>query len=230
MKILPAACLVVLVLALAGCQTAGVGPDQATTFFNEVAYRSSPGGHPVSLAARTTEAYRQAKLRRWESDLVLHLGGAAVPDLRAHGRRVMGDLAALAGLGLTETDDAEAANFVILFEDRQQFLAGVAERASCYAHIRARGGVLHHVEIHVGLRNEGLLKHCLSHEILHGFGLVHTNALPSAVNYAYWVDLPTRWDRLAVRTLYDRRLTVDMDRIEGLAIAHDILTETMDDD
>jgi hypothetical protein len=216
---------VLCAVGLAACQTT-TGPDEAVRFFNDVAFRGSPGGHPMSGSILIQSGFADHPLVRWETPVFVRLEGEVTTDREAQVKRLFSDFNRLTGVEYTWVDGVDRrTNFVVHFESEEGFLINNVEYVPCYASSAHLNGMLSNVDIKISLKKPKLVPHCIAHELAHGFGFAHSNVLPSVVSPNERLVAFSRWDELAMKTLYDDRLQAGMTRTEALPIARQIILD-----
>ncbi|MCP5374451.1 MAG: DUF2927 domain-containing protein [Hyphomicrobiales bacterium] len=213
---------------LAACQTAPASLDLPTRFFNDVAFSASRGGHPVTGRALLDPGYPRHALKRWERGIRFGLFGQVPDGHRDFALALVRRLGELAGRPVTVVDDRAAANFAVSFDPGDGFLINQAEFTACYTQIVPLGPEIADVAIHISAEQPDKTRRCLTHEMLHGFGLHHTNLLQSSMNYGSPAEEPTRWDELALRAMYSPRLSAGMTRRQALPIARQVIAGILD--
>ncbi len=216
-----------LILLLASCQTT-VHPDKAVTFFNDVAFRGSPGGHPMSGQALATSGFEKHRLLRWESQIVARISGRYESTHQDHVRRTFETFHRITGQDYVWAEaGGPDVNFDIEFVAKDGFLVNKVEYVPCYAQTSYKDGRITDVEIKISTEYPDAVAHCIPHELAHGFGFAHSNKLPSVINPNDRLTAFSRWDELAMETLYDDRLRSGMSRLEALPIARQIIMEKL---
>jgi len=214
-------------LILAACQSSPQSLDVITRFFNDIAFSASLGGHPIAGRAMLAPEYSVHRMRRWEKDIRFGLFGPVPDEHRQFTRDLMRRLSTLAGRRITFVDSPAAANFIVQFDRGAGFLINQAEFTACYTQILPDRFVIGAVDIHISLDRPEMARRCLTHEILHGFGMHHTNVLNSSMNYGSFVETPTQWDELAIRAIYSPRLRAGMYRHEAVPVARSVIGKLM---
>lgn len=219
---------VVFAWGLAACQTTTIGTDEAVRFFNDVAFRGSPGGYPMSGSVLLGPAFSKSPLVRWESPLIVQIKGQPTAAYKAQVARILADFNRLTGVAYAWADETGGdPNFVVDFEPDKGFLINNVEYVPCYANSDIRNGRIRRVAIKISLQKPHLVPHCISHELAHGFGFAHSNVLPSVVSPNQRLESFSRWDEVALEALYDDRLRAGMVRAEALPIARKIISERL---
>jgi hypothetical protein len=172
-------------------------------------------------------------LRRWPTDegiRELRVRVSAI-GLEDRSELVMNHLSVVepwVGMRFRLVGDGKSADIMFRYV-RLEDLQGPASPQGllCLTSARRRGGLLQGgLAITISQENE----FCLDHEILHALGLpghwkgkyarsaLGTRWLNRSTNF-------TRWDEMALRTLYDRRLEPGVDGNEALGLAREIIGE-----
>jgi hypothetical protein len=171
--------------------------------------------------------YTRHKMLRWEDPILLKVTGSEDPLYRQQISILMDEATNLMSREYRYVRDNEMADFHIEFLRDEGFLINNVDFASCYAKVDTDGKTLTGALVRISLAKEHLVAHCIAHEIYHGLGMAHSHSLPSVVNYKLRERSLTKWDRLALKTLYDHRLQSGMTRLEALPIARELITETL---
>jgi len=123
-------------------------------------------------------------------------------------RRALAQLEAASGLSmqlLPSSDGSE--NVRIHLTDKRRFFVN-REFVDCYIHKRGAAYVFHEADIYVRVDSDGNYDDCLAHEFMHLMGFsFHSAALRSALNWANREYRLTQWDLLAVKALFDSRIS-----------------------
>ncbi len=214
-------------LLLAACATAP-STDEAVRFFNDVAFRGAPGGHPMAGRVLAQSRYSEHRLYRWEEEIRLTVTGPGGPARRQRVVELFARLAELTGRPYAILDsDPDRANFEVEFVSEDGFLINRTEFVPCYAHTEGGEGKIRSARIEISLERPELADYCIAHELMHGFGLAHSNLLPSVLNPTMRRRDPTRWDELVLATLYDSRLSAGKTRMTELPIARRIIAAAL---
>lgn len=190
-------------------------------------------------------------LRRWEGSLRYRIDGSAANGAdRTEIARLMGRIAALTGLEITES--ADDPNFRILLVapiDHERIGADLARtsprfamafkywqtnaRVVCIAdreYDAANGDVVARAIAVIGSETTGLLRRsCLHEEIVQALGLSndHSGVRPSVFNDDAEFALLTKHDEALLRILYDDRLAPGMNAVEAMPIVRMIAREVV---
>jgi hypothetical protein len=191
--------------------------------------------------------WQQNPLQRWHGPLNYHLSGSAVtPEDRTEVAVLMGRIAGLTGLEMTETESEW--NFLILIttpeehEDFSAFLARLipataktfdmwrqSPRLICVAHNLFSADDGNHIVtalVSIGSETGELLRRaCLHEEIVQALGLGndHPEVRPSIFNDDAEFALLTEHDEQLLRILYDPRLEPGMTAEEAMPIVRQIV-------
>ena len=216
--------LLLAVLPLTACQTAGSDPDLAVRVFDQLAYRGTAGAHPNSFQLMLETDYEKGRLSRWEEPVWVTVEGvSSTGKAYAQIQRIMGELGAVAGteINYVEPDGSRRkGNFRFSFLDQENLIINKSEFASCAAWVNRYGdGRIKSVHVRIAMKNAKRLQRCIYHEVLHGFGLAHTTLVPSVMNYGSDADSPTAWDLMVLRTMYSKTFESGMTRQDSLHLA-----------
>jgi hypothetical protein len=191
--------------------------------------------------------WEQNPLQRWAGPLNYRLSGKAVtPQDRAEVASLMGRIAGLTGLEITESESEW--NFLILIttpEEHEDFSAALAQRLPatvktfdlwrtsprliCVAHNLFSGEDHNSIVtalVSIGSETGGLLRRaCLHEEIVQALGLAndHPDVRPSIFNDDGEFALLTEHDEHLLRILYDPRLEPGMTAGEAMPIVRRIV-------
>jgi hypothetical protein len=214
-------------LGLAACQTTA-GTDDVVRFFNDVAFRGSPGGHPMAGSALLETDFARHPLVRWENPITVQITGQPTGAHEDQVTKILNDFTRLTGVTHAWHQEGDGtANFVVDFEPDEGFLIHTVEYVPCFARSAHDNGRLTRVEIKISLQKPHLVPHCIPHELAHGFGFAHSNVLPSVVSPNERLRGFSRWDELTLKALYDDRLRAGMTRADALPIARKIIQEQL---
>lgn len=216
--------LLLAVLPLSACQTAGNDPDLAVRVFDQLAYRGTAGAHPNSFQLMLETDYEKGRLSRWEEPIWVAVEGVSSTGKEyAQVRRIMAELGAVAGteINYVEPDGSRSkGNFRFSFLDQENLIINKSEFASCSAQVNRYGdGRIRRVHVRIAMKNAKRLQRCIYHEVLHGFGLAHTTLVPSVMNYGSDANSPTAWDLMVLRTMYSKTFESGMTRQNSLHLA-----------
>lgn len=216
--------LLLAVLPLTACQTAGSDPDLSVRVFDQLAYLSTAGGHPNSLQLMLETDYEKGRLSRWEEPVWVTVEGVSSTDKEyAQIRRIMAELGAVAGTEINYVEPGgrrRSGNFRFSFLDQENLIINKSEFASCAARVNRYGDSrIKSVHVRIAMKNAKRLQRCIYHEVLHGFGLAHTTLVPSVMNYGSDADSPTAWDLMVLRTMYSKTFESGMTRQDSLHLA-----------
>ena len=190
-------------------------------------FRGSPGGHPMSGSVLLQTDFTDHLLSRWETPIVLRVEGQPSPRHKDQLERIFADFSRLTGVAYAWENGGSKANFIVDFESDEGFLINQVEYVPCFARSAHAGGRLSRIEIKISLEKPHLVPHCIPHELAHGFGFAHSNVLPSVVSPNERLVSFSRWDEVALKTLYDERLRAGMTRVEALPIARKVILELL---
>lgn len=220
--------LAAVVTALTACQSNRQVEDRLVAAFGETMFDAGPAAHGTGGVLS-----RSGNLAKWESPLTVAVVEGASEENVDLARAELAELARLSGLTIDWVEpDAAEIGLKIHFSRDRDFIINGNQRASCYAGTgNATDGRLDAAGIYIGLVKEGEWRtDCLTHELLHALGWRgHTHRVRSAISYAHGETELTRWDRLLMRTLYDKRLPHGISKTDAMpvvrAILHDMIEE-----
>ncbi len=174
---------------------------------------------------------RQTRVRKWDGPVDVTLTGLERPDFAA---RLADGLALLedwTGLRLVLGGTGNSREITVELKSHRAMMAeDNPRRFVCMTFTRGWAGALYRGRIAV---SEDYTD-CLEHELMHALGFdAHwtgegvARRMPSVLAPRHSPLRAThysRWDELAIRTLYDRRLRPGMDRPVARAVAREILS------
>ncbi len=215
---------------LAACQTTpSPGNDLAIRFFNDIAFQGSPGGYPLQGTAMLETNYSGHRMYRWHDEIRVGLSGAVKPEHRKLVEKTLKRMTEITGHQTRMlSSENEAPNFTVEFVEKENFNIRKTEAVPCYAHYK--GGEDNHIggiDIKISVENPKLAIHCIAHELFHGFGFAHSDLVRSIISNKTRENIFTRWDELALQTMYDPRLKSGMTRMEAMPIARRIILELL---
>lgn len=203
--------------------------DHATRFFDLLALlnQDEDGGDPTP-----------GWVRKWVTPVRVRLRGSASARLAAELESAMTPLSRWTGLSFRRAPEFGPAEITIETKsDQAQIEQLGAGGQVCTCETFGWGGRLHTGHIEISARHAD----CLRHELMHAVGFDNHWAGGGGPRYGagqvrsalalrespFRADGFTRWDELAIRTLYDPRLEPRMPRARALPIARDILASLM---
>lgn len=196
--------------------------------FNDAAFKSSVGGHPLSGQAIVETQFADHTVQKWITPLHVSVQGDPTSKFSKQIDAVFRSIQASTDLEINrDVDEGKNQNFRIIFSDDDDFTINKTENVKCYTQTEQIQGEMTKAEIHINLRENEMVERCIVHEILHGFGLMHTYNLPSAVNYRYNLTHLSKWDRIVLRALYDPSIKAGATRREVLPLARSIISKQM---
>ena len=220
--------LVVVWVALAGCQSNQEVEDRLVAAFGETMFDAGNAAHGQGELLS-----QSGNLAKWESPVTVAVVEGGNPENTALTKKILTGLAELSGLKLEmAARGAAGIELEIHFSDKREFVINGNQLATCYA--RTRGspdGHLTDVGIYIGITGEGEWRSdCLTHELLHGMGWRgHTHRIRSAISYAHGETELTKWDRLMMRALYDPRLPPGISKTDAIPIVRAIFREMLEE-
>jgi hypothetical protein len=206
-------------------QAAAIAADELLFFFDTLALmRGRQRGEP-----------RPGRVRKWPGPVVVRTRGVRATRHREAIVSLLAEVSGLSGLAFTLAPRVGPLdNLVTLyFLSRREMRRLYPDTdALCYTQTRsAGGGVLRTARVRIGHGFED----CLHHEFMHalGFdnhwpGLATGIGAPSALAGRFAPERArgfSEWDRMAIRLLYDHRLSPGMARNEALAVARRVIAE-----
>jgi len=220
--------LVVVLVALTGCQSSQQVEDRLVAAFGETMFDAGPAGHGQGKMFS-----QSGNLAKWESPVIVAVVEGGNPENVALTKEILNELAELGDLELELAKRGAAGiELEIHFSDKREFVINGNQLATCYART---GGVpdgrLANVGIYIGISGEGEWRtDCLTHELLHGMGWRgHTHRIRSAISYAHGETELTKWDRLMMRALYDPRLPPGISKADAIPIVRAIFREMIEE-
>jgi len=192
--------LLIFVLAtlLSACESAAEREARTTRFFDEIAFGTPYDSHRP----------QDKRLRRWEGDIRAAIFGEFPPRYSGELRRMLSDLEAASGVSMQLLESSNGSeNVRIHLTEKRRFFVN-REFAACYIHKRPDAYVFVEADIYIRVDIDGGYDDCLAHELMHLMGFsFHSAALRSSLNWAQGESNLTEWDLLAVRALFDRKLS-----------------------
>lgn len=205
-------------------------PQELTRGFLALAF-----GSDLRLGSKLT------RIHRFDDPIKLHvIVGGSVNRGESY-RKIAEEFArAFPNLGLTFTDDAYAANFVVRLIDEKDFPVALRSAfgektardfvartdAQCMTAVKsaAEGGIMRVDSFIIVDQGDGIFFNCAYHEMLHALGLPnHDQRNPwTALNQDRQVGYLSAYDRALIRMLYDPRIRSGMTRAEAGRVALDI--------
>lgn len=220
------AALILSLFALTGCETPP-SDEVAVRFFNDIAFRGSPGGYPMAGQAILDTDYAKHRMYRWEEELRVELSGEVTAEYRELAEAAVNRMNEVTGHPARVLKDGEDdANFFVEFVDKKNFNVQRTEAVPCYAQDFGDMTITK-VEIKISVEDPTFARYCVAHELYHGFGLAHSNLVRSVISRKSNEDRLTFWDELALRTFYDPRLKSGMTRKEAMPIARRIILQEL---
>ncbi len=220
--------LVVVWVALTGCQSSQQVEDRLVAAFGETMFDAGPAGHGQGKMFS-----QSGNLAKWESPVIVAVVEGGNPENVALTKEILNELAELGDLELELAKRGAAGiELEIHFSDKREFVINGNQLATCYARTGgAPDGRLANVGIYIGITGEGEWRtDCLTHELLHGMGWRgHTHRIRSAISYAHGETELTKWDRLMMRALYDPRLPPGISKADAIPIVRAIFREMIEE-
>jgi hypothetical protein len=195
--------LYLLLLTLAACATpgAGVSPERFARFFDELTY-----GNPATPEGETPT------LVRWTGPRIVYaVAGEHSTSDDQRIADVAGRFSGLTGIEIRRGEASEA-QLTIGFT-KAQLLGAHDELGRCVTRWRTSGSAVIRAEILVNTERVGSLDECLDHELMHALGFRHhSGIMPSVMSPFAPSGTLTVADRVALRILYDPKLTPGIGR------------------
>lgn len=199
------------------CQGGGQSDERLTRFIDEVMFGGYFDNHVP----------QRGRVAKWTADLSVSVEGHDAGRYLSRIEAQLERFSEWTGLGATITDTASSPSLKIILMADDDFLVN-REHVSCYASVYTKADRIVAAEVHISLAEEEEFDHCLSHELMHAFGLrYHSGIVQSTLNPAHREAYPTLWDELALQVLYDARLSLSTNRVEAGSIIQDIVREHM---
>ncbi len=216
--------LLVVLTALAGCQSSQEVEDRLVAAFGETMFDAGPASHGQGEVFS-----KSGNLAKWESPVTVAVMVGDTPENVAATKEILSELADLGGLELDWVKaGADGIELEIHFSDKREFVINGNQLAACYARTGdASDGRLKTVGIYIGMTGEDEWRtNCLTHELLHALGWRgHTHRIRSAISYAHGESELTKWDRLMMRALYDPRLPPGISKADAIPVVRAIFRE-----
>ena len=221
-------CLLVVLVALTGCQSNREVEDRLVAAFGETMFDAGPISHGQGEILS-----ENGNLAKWESPITVAVVEGDNPKNIAIAKEILAELAELSGLKLEWVErGASEIELEIHFSDKRRFVINGNQLASCYAWTGgAPDGRLTVAGVYISIAGEGEWRaDCLTHELLHALGWRgHTHRIRSVISYAHGETQLTKWDKLMMRALYDPRLPPGISKADAIpvirAIFHDMIRE-----
>ncbi|MGQ0663871.1 MAG: DUF2927 domain-containing protein [Pseudomonadota bacterium] len=169
-------------------------------------------------------------VRKWTGPIRVRMTG---PMSSSYADMVLETLDKMAGLAGITVDrlqpDATDENFLVKFLETSALFAG-GRRAGCVTNTRwGSNSALTKAELHINLSQGFGLKACIVHELMHAMGFPgHPHDLDTVLSYVYRRDRLTEIDEMAIRVLYDSRITPGMYHLPALVAARNIIAAQLD--
>lgn len=216
--------ITLILLGLSACQTVP-NNDLAIRFFNDIAFRASASGYPVQGKAMLDSDYFEHRMYRWEKNVRVTLKGEIDEAHQAFTKSLINRMGELSNRKIEILpNESKDANFQIEFSDLKNFNIRDTESVPCYAHRKGEGEI-EKISIKISVQEPELIRHCIAHELFHGFGFAHSDLMPSVISSQTREEYLTIWDELMLQVLYDPRLKSGMSRQEAMPLARKILLE-----
>ncbi len=205
---------------LAAC---GSGPTKRDKRLNRFMDELYFGGSYDSLK------YQDHKLARWEGPMRVAVSGIDVEDHLPTIEAFLQDFSRITGLDISivngATEGNGAANVKLILEKESLFAIN-REFANCYVTMARAGTAIRQGTIHITANEPESFDRCLAHEFMHLVGIrYHSPIVTSVMSPAHKADTLTQWDDLALRVLFDPRLSPEQPREEVLALLSQIIAE-----
>lgn len=176
---------------------------------------------------------KNGTLAKWKSPVTVAVMKPGAPANVERVKMKLAEMSQLSGLDFVWVEPAKMKpQLRIYFDAERDFVINGNELADCYTRVAAtRKGYLYDASVHIGLAKKGVWRtDCLTHELLHALGWRgHTHRIRSAISYAHGETEMTKWDRLMMRTLYDKRLQPGISKKEAMPLVRAILTGLVED-
>ncbi len=210
---------VLVLVALAACQTAAYRSDRIYRFVDQMVF-----GGPLDAAV-----YRDTEVTRWEEPLRLYILEAETPERRAEVERILARFQQITGLSAGIVGDHASANITLAFKPNKDFLAN-SEYVPCFVRTRRRSGALANATIQVSVADPDMVKKCIAHELMHSFGFGnHSGVVSSILSPLHDLETLSEWDELALRILYHPSVEIGMTRQEAGPIFRRLIPEFMEE-
>ncbi len=201
--------------------------DRLVLSLGEALYPRKVDGHVVANEGAGPDA-----LVKWVKSPRISFFEGDNPDNRAVARKIFAEFAELTGVDIVwlKPND-KSANIRLHFSDKPHFVINQNEFTTCYAGFgSSKAGAIEKGRIYIGRDLEkNAPRDCATHEFLHAFGWRgHTHRLRSAISYMHGESELTRWDRLMLRTHYDKRMKPGISKADALPLARVIFRELLE--
>ncbi|MBL0930548.1 MAG: DUF2927 domain-containing protein [Alphaproteobacteria bacterium] len=165
---------------------------------------------------------------RWNRGLRVRVVGRSSSNERASTLKFLRQAGEIAGLTVTiEDGEGSGENFKIEFFPEYS-APPMLQSAGCLTRYWNTGGALTRVELYIrsGIRD---FDRCVSHEMLHGFGIpAHPHNLRSVMSYTQQsLSEYTQIDIDALRTLYHPSITPGMFHLAAMVAARKVIAERL---
>jgi hypothetical protein len=203
------------VLLVTACQSKTPPDQRVARFVDEVMF-----GGPID-----SHLPKEDRVVKWGGDPLVAVTGTDVGEYRSRVSAQLERFSELSGLDARIGDAAIPADLKITFVESEDFLIN-REHVPCFARIRTRFDRIVVAEVHLSTARPDQIDHCLSHELLHAFGLrYHSGIVRSALSPAHEAAQLTPWDELALRVLYDAKLELGAARADAAPIIQEVVSE-----
>ena len=202
-------------LLVAACQSKTLPDQRLARFVDEVMFGGPIDGHLP----------KDGRVVKWGGDPLVAVTGVDAGEYRSRVSTQVERFSELSGLDVQITDTTTSADLKISFVENADFLIN-REHVPCFARIQTSFDRIVVAEVHLSAADPEQIDHCLSHELMHAFGLrYHSGIVRSALSPAHEEAQLTPWDELALRVLYDARLEFGAAREEVAPTIREVVSE-----
>lgn len=215
--------IILFSLASSGAQSAAPLPDETLVVehFRNVVFVEDRG------------TIRKAKpLVRWATPIVARMHGADTDPWRPRVEHLFAQLHKLTGLPFRLVDEGQKINMAIIFKPTEDIRRITKQpKVRCAGTMRRiQGKPIYGAGVYISTDDDFRTRHCIVEEITQVLGL--TNDSETALDTIFKEDSQrtslSLVDQILVRTLYDKRLRLDMSAKEAMPIATAIIGELME--
>ena len=202
-------------LLVAACQSKDLTDERLVRFVDEVMFGGPYDAHIP----------KDGRVAKWSGDPLVVVTGVNAGEYRSRVSTELERFSILSGLDARIANTAIPTNLKITFVDSEDFLIN-RENVPCFAWIQTNSGQIVNVEVQLSTVDPDMIDRCLSHELMHAFGLrYHSGIVRSVLSSAHTEEHLSPWDELAIRVLYDTRLHLGAPRATAVPAIREIVSD-----